>query len=296
MKKLTALLLALLMLTFAFASCNGDDDENTSPEGKTFAYEKNEIEFENEKIEAAFTALLAEGQTAGDYICETFFDDDIRRSVFTFKDGKMYSSNYTNNGEEIGFAYKMEGKEIAPVSSEGNSYYGGIDLTYERGKLICTIKIDFPRDTAMFIEFPTDSKEEGTLTLKYIYKEGNVPAIPPPPPTPAGKTFVFEKVELDETQENPLLLDADAYEKAMKDTVISFTKDEITISSADDADDADDGKSYRYTLEGDAITLEDSLIAKALHFFYKDGKLIMEQELSLLGNTTTIKYIFKASK
>ena len=72
MKKLTALLLALLMLTFAFASCNGGDDENTSPEGKTFAYEKNEIEFENEKIEAAFTALLAEGQTAGDYICETF--------------------------------------------------------------------------------------------------------------------------------------------------------------------------------------------------------------------------------
>ena len=71
MKKLTALLLALLMLTFAFVACRGDD-ENTSPEGKTFAYEKNEIEFENEKIEAAFTALLAEGQTAGDYICETF--------------------------------------------------------------------------------------------------------------------------------------------------------------------------------------------------------------------------------
>ena len=219
----------------------------------------------------------------------------------------MYSSNYTSNGEEIGFAYKMEGKEIGPVSSEGNSYYGGIDLTYERGKLICTIKIDFPRDTAMFIEFPTDSKEEGTLTLKYIYKEGNVPAIPPPPPPAlAGKTFAYEKVEVEfenkEAEEfvNKLLTAGQSVGDYFAKNMLG---DELKTASFS----FKDGKMYgnagklleygiEYKLQGKMITFVglEGVDMDGMTFTYEDGKLVLNMEINIpTGPTTKSKIALK---
>ena len=57
MKKLTALLLALLMLTFAFAACGGDN-ENASPEGKTFIFERADVvSFKDNDSKAFFQSL-----------------------------------------------------------------------------------------------------------------------------------------------------------------------------------------------------------------------------------------------
>ena len=143
MKKLTALLLALIMLTFAFASCNGGDNENASPEGKTFAHEKFEFEIKDKEIEDRLKDLLQEGQTLDDFFSARLANINMAETTFTFKDGKCYSSN-----TERGLAYELDGKKL---TFEGMTNIEGVFLTYEDGKLVAESEIDGPLDSKVTV-------------------------------------------------------------------------------------------------------------------------------------------------
>ena len=151
MKKLTALLLALVMLTFAFASCNGGDDENASPEGKTFAYEKSEIvDFENDEHEEFIRSLtVPDGYTFDEFIANVgSTGSQLHTLVFSFENGEMRFSSV-----ESSFKYELNGKKI---TFDGQEDLEGISFTYENGKLVLTAKIQVQKAVA---------------TAKYYFKE-----------------------------------------------------------------------------------------------------------------------------
>lgn len=154
MKKITALLLALVMLTFAFASCGGD-----KLDGKTFTYEKVEVEFENKEAEEFANKLLGAGQSFGDYFAKNMFGDELKEAAFSFKDGKMHGS-FGGELTEEGVAYKLDGKKITFEGVE-DAQMDETTFTYEDGKVVLTVES----------EIPTGLNTKSTITLKVLFAE-----------------------------------------------------------------------------------------------------------------------------
>ena len=125
MKKIVALLLALTFVCFAFASC-GD-----ALDGKTFSYEKIEVELENEEMQEALNGILKEGQSVADYFLGE--GTDYTKTTYEFKDGKITQKV---NGEAVGkpVSYEMDGDNI--VKLDGKALPEGMKMYLEDGKLV----------------------------------------------------------------------------------------------------------------------------------------------------------------
>ena len=137
MKKLTALLLALVMLTFAFASCG--DDKNDPLDGKTFTYEKFEIELEDKELAEKLNAVIEEGQTLSDYIFEEFIPGDVTETRYRFKNGKM--SIFVGEKETISKVdYQMDEDKISEIN--GKPVSDNVNIYLKDGKLIREYSVD----------------------------------------------------------------------------------------------------------------------------------------------------------
>lgn len=149
MKKIVALLLALTFVCMAFASCGGD-----ALDGKSFTYEKIEVEFENEELQEAMNKLLKEGQSIADYFAENYLGD-MTDFTYSFKDGKMYGKMGDQEMNE-GIDYKLDGKNIVVADTEMPE---GTTFTYEGGKLVMAMEMELN----LFIT-------KTTVGLKVYYK------------------------------------------------------------------------------------------------------------------------------
>ena len=147
MKKIVALLLALTFVCFAFASC-GD-----ALDGKTFSYEKIEVELENEEMQEALNGILKEGQSMADYFLG---EADYSQTSYEFKDGKITQKV---NGEAVGepVSYEMDGDNI--VKLDGKELPEDMKMYLEDGKLVQETAIE---ETIFVITIKA--------TIKIIYK------------------------------------------------------------------------------------------------------------------------------
>lgn len=129
MKKIVALLLALTFVCFAFASC-GD-----ALDGKTFTYEKIEVELENEEMEEALNGILEDGQSVADYFLG---EADYSQTSYKFKDGKIIAK--IGDKEQEAVSYEMDGDNI--VKLDGKALPDGMKMYLEDGKLVQETTID----------------------------------------------------------------------------------------------------------------------------------------------------------
>ena len=120
--------------SLAFASCGND-----GLDGKSFSYEKIEVEFENEELQEAMNKLLKDGQSIADYFAENYLSG-MGEMTYTFKDGKMYGEV---DGESLGegIAYELDGKNIVLANDDMPE---GTTLTYEGGKLVMAMEMEIP--------------------------------------------------------------------------------------------------------------------------------------------------------
>ena len=150
MKKLIALVLALLMMSMTLASCGDGID------GKSFTYEKIEVEFENEEVQKTFEKLLEKGQKLEDYFTEHFLGEEVTGVVYTFKDGKMSAEL---GGKSLGdpIEYKKDGNNITfgdKEMSEGSKMY------LKDGKFVMEMAMEIPVLVTTI-----------DVTVKVIYKQ-----------------------------------------------------------------------------------------------------------------------------
>ncbi len=135
MKKIVALLLALTFVCIAFASCGGGN----SLEGKSFKYEKLEVDFEDDEAEEFINSLLSDGQSAADYFAENMFGEMKGLSIY-FEDGKMYGKMGDEQAEE-GVEYTLKGEDITFAEADEEPMEGAT-FKYVDGKLVLTVETE----------------------------------------------------------------------------------------------------------------------------------------------------------
>ena len=135
MKKLTALMLALLMMASMLASCGGE-----GLDGKTFAYDSFKLEWENDEAKAMAEAMGMDEESLAGEMVDEFVDFSIR-----FEDGKAYGT-FGDEEEDEAVKYTQNGDDITieGMDDMGKIYLDGGKLVIEASmENMFTIKIFF---------------------------------------------------------------------------------------------------------------------------------------------------------
>ena len=122
MKKLTALLLALVFLTMALVACDGGD---ASPAGKTFTFEKVDVKITNSEYEEQLKEYL------GDTNLSDYYKEAMKDVSLSFTEDKV---TLKGMAETLNSPYTMDGEKI--VISEADMENIGGSMIYKDGKVI----------------------------------------------------------------------------------------------------------------------------------------------------------------